>query len=77
MRKFKIFLLIVLGTIDLILLAVSIAYLIMGIQAPNSLGGREIFFTGSYLLFLVYFLIFIMVTILFIISIRKLKRNNK
>lgn len=76
MRKFKIVLLILLGIIDLIFFAVSIAYLVMGIQVPNSLGDKELFFTGSYLLFIAYFAIFILTTFIFILCLKRLKKSK-
>ena len=51
MSKLKIVFLSTLGLIDVVLIMISIGYLIMGIKSPNSLGGRELSFTGNYMLF--------------------------
>jgi len=78
MSKSKIIFLVIFSLIDLFILAISIGYLVMGIQTPDVIGGRPVFFTGSYILFLAYFLIFVILTTILIVLLVKNKRaKNK
>ena len=76
MSRWKIIFLGVLGVIDAIILAVTIGYLVMAIKTPDSLGGRNLFFTGSYILFACYFLVFAIITTIGIVCFLKW-RNKK
>ena len=71
MGKFKIIFLSVLGMLDIAILIITIGYLVIGIKTPNSLGGRNLQFTGSYILFFVYLIVFIAITIVFVILLIK------
>ena len=75
MSTFKKIFLIVLALVDVFALVETIGYLIMGINTPTSLAGRNLFFTGAYILALVYFLLFVIITIIFIICLIKWKNK--
>ena len=77
MSKLKIVFLSTLGLIDVVLIMISIGYLIMGIKSPNSLGGRELSFTGNYMLFAVYALLVLIITTIFLIFLIKWLKNKK
>ena len=78
MNKFKIIFLCALGIVDIFLIMISAGYLSMAIKAPNSLGGREVSFTGNYILFGVYCILIIAITTTFLICLIKwLKMRNK
>jgi dipeptide/tripeptide permease len=78
MNKWKITFLSVLGVVDAIILAISIGYLVMAIKTPDSLAGRDIFFTGSYLIFIGYLLVFALITtVLAVLLVKWRKKDSK
>ena len=77
MNKWKIGFLSVLGLADIVMLALTIGYFIMGVNTPDSLAGRDLGFTGCYILSLSYFLIFAVVSAIFLLCLFKWKRKNK
>ena len=76
MNKWKVIILSVLGIGVIVTLALTIGYLIMGINTPDALAGRALGFTGCYILALGYFLIFSVITALFLILLLKWIRKN-
>ena len=77
MSTFKKIFLIVLALVDVFALVETIGYLIMGINTPTSLAGRDLLFTGAYILTAVYFLVFVIVTIVFIICLVKWRKKKE
>lgn len=77
MSKTKKIILSILGIADLIILVVTIGYLIMGIKTPDSLAGRELQFTGGYILCLTYFMVFAVITTVFLICLLRWKAKGK
>ena len=77
MNKWKVIILCVLGIGVIVTLALTIGYLIMGINTPDALAGRALGFTGCYILSLSYFLIFTVVSAIFLLCLFKWKRKNK
>ena len=77
MSKFKKIFLAVLGLVDIFILVVTIGYLIMGIKTPDTIAGRDMIFTGGYILCLTYFLIFAVVTAVFLICFLRWRKENK
>ena len=71
----KIFL-IVLALLDVFAIIETVGYFIMGIKTPTSLAGRELFFTGAFILAAVYFLLFVVVTIIFIVCLAKWRKKK-
>ena len=77
MNKWKIIFLSVIGLAEVVLLAITIGYLVMGINTPDVLAGRNLGFTGCYILSLAYFLIFALVAAIGLICLLKWRKNNK
>lgn len=79
MSIFKKIFLAILGFVDLVLLGKTIGYIIIGMQTPSSVSGREIQFMGAYILAISYFLAVIAVTLIFVLClvIWKKKSNKK
>jgi len=77
MNKWKIIFLSIIGLAEIVLLAITIGYLIMGINTPDALAGRNLGFTGCYILSLTYFLIFALVAAIWLICFSKWRKNNK
>jgi hypothetical protein len=76
MNKWKVIFLSILGVAGVITLALTIGYLIMGINTPDSLAGRALGFTGCYILTLGYFLIFAVISAVFLICLLKWRKKQ-
>ena len=76
MKKLRLALVCVLALIDIFLIIITAGYLSMAVNSPNSLGGRTVTFTGNYMLFGVYCLLILVVTIVFVVSLLKLLRKK-
>ena len=77
MNKWKILFLTVLSIVDAAILAITVGYLVMAIKTPNSLAGRNVLFTGSYILFICYLLVFAILTTALVICYVKWKKKFK
>lgn len=77
MSKWKIIVLSILGVVDAVILAVTIGYLVMAIKTPDSLAGRDIFFTGSYILFICYLFVFVIITTIGVVCFVKWRNKAK
>jgi len=77
MTKLKKIILIVLGVVDLFLLAQVIGYIIWGIQMPNSVGGRNLQFMGAYILAITYALVMLLLTAVIITLVLVWRKKKK
>lgn len=76
MNIFKKIFLIILGVIDLAVVAIACGYLKWGIDMPNTLAGRAMQFTGAYILSATYFAVALVVTIIFVVCLIKWKKRK-
>jgi hypothetical protein len=77
MNKWKVVLISLLGIAGVITLALTIGYLIMGINTPDALAGRALGFTGCYIITLGYFLIFAVDSAILILCLLKWKKKKQ
>lgn len=76
MNAYKKVILIALGVVDLILLAMTIGYIVWGIQMPNTLAGREMQFMGAYILAITMGALVLIISAIWLILFFRWRKNN-
>jgi len=76
MSVYKKVFLVSIGIIDLILIAMTIGYIMWGIEMPNTLAGREMQFMGAYILAITMGVFVAIFTAVFIICLVKWRKRR-
>lgn len=76
MKIFKIISLVLISIVNCYCLYCTVGYLLLGINTPKLLGNSTTYFTGSYIMSIMYFVFTIILTIITIFIIKSLKRKN-
>lgn len=77
MKTFRIILLIILGIVDIYFAYATIGYIFQSFDYPKIIGETTSVFCGVYILATTFFISFIITTIIYIIILKKVLKNEK
>ena len=77
MKTFRIILLIILGFLDMYFAYATIGYIWEGLTYPKIIGDTTSFFCGMFIMGAIFLIAFVITTIIYIITLRKLLKMEK
>lgn len=77
MKAFRIFLLIILGIMDLYFAYATIGYIVQSFDYPKIIGDKTAIFCGVFIMAGTFFILFILTTTIYVVILKKLLKMEK